>query len=668
MRGMPVKNALLIRAAALLWLATLAACGGHGTASTVGVDVGVVLTAPSGTTLVEEGSTLEIDAAVSGDVNNQGVIWTISGVASPPPASQTNSTYVYQAPSGVVGAAFVTLTAVSVADNTKYASVTITVNGTPAILPVVVFPANQNVGYTTYISAAGGTAPYVWSLTAGALPPGLAFDGSTAATTAITGTPTTLGTYSFTVTLTDALGLTATTTVNMTVNPPTACLLQGQYAYMLTGFANYRPVTRAGSFSVNTTGILTGIFDLKDSTGTWPANPITVGSCLTVTQNRGQLHMESTVANFEGFDFATNAALAGGYMEQDDGTGLLEDGQFLQQNPAAFNTAALAGDWVFGVAGDDGANHRLVIVGRLSLDANGVISNASVDSNAATPAIAAAMTGTLSAPDTNGRGTTTLTIGAQTLPVAFYVVDQNTVFVATSDSSTSTPRIAGRMTRQTGAGTLDATALANPAILSMWGSTQVGGYPASTMTAGRLSAASGGTVTVELDTADRGAQEVNQIYTGQAYTVTANGRGTLAIASGGTAVRNFVLYADGAGGGYLIEPASTMGNFGILDPQTGGPPFSDFSTAYYLGASMYAGATSPITLAPQLLFQAGSIGGNLTGSYALDPTTGRMVAAVSRTILGGSDLVIYIVSPTKLVTLGDSLNISNSTLAWFNTY
>jgi hypothetical protein len=666
---MPVKNALLIRAAALLWLAslgTLAACGGSSTAATVGVDVGVILTAPSGTTLVEEGSTLEIDAAVAGDVNNEGVVWTLSGVGSL--TSQTNSVAIYQAPSGVVGAAFATLTAIAVHDNTQYASVTITVNGTPAILPVVVFPANQNVGYTTYISGAGGTAPYAWSLSSGTFPPGLAFDGSTAATTAITGIPTTLGTSTFTILLTDALGLTASTTVTMTVNPPASCLLQGRYAYMLSGFANYQALTRAGSFSVDNGGILTGIFDLKSGAKTWPATPITLGSCVTLTQNRGQMHMDSVVANFEGFDFATNAALASGYMEQDDGTGLIEAGQFARQDPAAFNLATLAGDWVFGVVGDDGAKNRLVIVGRLTLDTGGNISGAMVDSNATTPVVAGTMSGTLSAPDTNGRSTATLTIGSQSLPVAFYVVDQNTLFVATSDSSTTTPRIAGRMTRQTGAGTLDITAFANPAVLSMWGSSLVSGYPAATMTAGRLSAAAGGTVSVELDIVDRGAQDVNQIVTAQPYTVTANGRGTLTVASGGTAPRNFVLYADGAGGGYLIEPASVMGNFGILEQQTGGPPFSDFSTAYYLGASMYPGAASPISLAPQLLFQAGSIGGNLTGSYALDPTNGRMIAAVSRTILGGSDLIIYIVSPTKLVSVGDSLNISNSTLAWFNAY
>ena len=128
-----------------------------------------------------------------------------------------------------------------------------------------------------------------------------------------------------------------------------------------------------------------------------------------------------------------------------------------------------------------------------------------------------------------------------------------------------------------------------------------------------------------------------------------------------------MVYADGAGGGYLLEPASAVGNFGVLEAQAAGP-FSDFTTAYYIGGTVLPGATSPITLAPQLLFQSGAISGNLTGSYALDPGTGRMTASVSRTILGGSDLVIYIVSQNKLVVVGDGLNISNSALAWFEVY
>jgi hypothetical protein len=228
------------------------------------------------------------------------------------------------------------------------------------------------------------------------------------------------------------------------------------------------------------------------------------------------------------------------------------------------------------------------------------------------------------------------------------------------------------MTRQSGAGALDTTALSGPAVLSMWGSSLVNKIEAGTLTAGRLSGSTAATgvalaaVDVALDIADRGTQSVYQVFTGSPYAVASNGRGTLTIGTGG-AQRSFTLYADGAGSAYLIEPGSAVGNFGILQAQVAGP-YSDFTTAYYVGGTMFAASTSPITLAPQLLFQSGAIGGNLTGNYALDPTTGRMVAAVSRTILGGSDLIIYIVSPDRLVIMGDNLNITNSQLAWFDHY
>jgi hypothetical protein len=673
MRGNSVKNALLIRAAGLVWLATLAACGHSGNGpATVGVGIGVALTAPSGTTLVAEGGTIEIDATVSGDAANAGVNWTINPPCVPTTACPNTTTkFTYQAPTGVVGAVFATLTATSVTDPTKFSSVTLTVNGTPTILTPVLFPANQNIAYTTYISAAGGGAPYTWSwaaATGSSLPPGIALSGSTTAAEAITGTPTTLGSYSLTMTVTDAAGLTASIPLTLAVNPQTACLLLGPYAYLATGFWNQSPAVRAGSFNVSTTGAVTGILDYKDSTHERPATLLTGGTCLTATQNRGQLQVNSATFGNEHFDFATVASLKAGHLQQDDGTGVIEAGQFFQQDPNAFNLAALQGDWVFGVAGDDGASKRLVVVGRLTLDASGAISAAVADNNnnAATPVVAGAVTGTLAAPDSNGRGTVLLSVGGQPLPLAFYVVDQNTVFLVSNDTTATTPRVAGRMKRQIGAGVLDVTAFTQPAILSMWGSSIVAGVPAATMTAGRLSGATGGTIGVELDVSDRGTQTVNQLYTAQPYSVAANGRGTLAVGSGAT-VRNFVLYADGAGGGFVVEPASAVGNFGILEAQATGP-FSDFTTAYYIGGTLFPGATSPITLAPQLLFQSGSISGNLTGNYALDPVTGRMVAAVSRTILGGSDLVIYIVSQNKLVILGDNLNIANSQLAWFEAY
>jgi hypothetical protein len=60
--------------------------------------------------------------------------------------------------------------------------------------------AEGDLSYSATLSASGGgTAPKVWSVTAGQLPPGLTLssDGH------ITGTPTTAGTYSFTVTVSD---------------------------------------------------------------------------------------------------------------------------------------------------------------------------------------------------------------------------------------------------------------------------------------------------------------------------------------------------------------------------------------------------------------------------------------------------------------------------------
>ena len=73
----------------------------------------------------------------------------------------------------------------------------ITVN--PATLP------NGAVGtaYNQTVSASAGTAPFVFSVSSGALPTGLILNSATGA---ITGSPTTAGTFTFTITATDANG------------------------------------------------------------------------------------------------------------------------------------------------------------------------------------------------------------------------------------------------------------------------------------------------------------------------------------------------------------------------------------------------------------------------------------------------------------------------------
>ncbi len=67
---------------------------------------------------------------------------------------------------------------------------------TPPGLPT----ATVGVPYSDTLQAAGGASPYQWAVTAGSLPAGLSFDG----TGTVSGTPTSSGTFPFTVEVTDA--------------------------------------------------------------------------------------------------------------------------------------------------------------------------------------------------------------------------------------------------------------------------------------------------------------------------------------------------------------------------------------------------------------------------------------------------------------------------------
>ena len=75
--------------------------------------------------------------------------------------------------------------------------------------------ANGTVGtaLSRTLAASGGATPYTWSLTSGALPAGLSL--STGGV--ISGTPTTAGTSSFTVQVTDSAGRTGTKALTLTI-------------------------------------------------------------------------------------------------------------------------------------------------------------------------------------------------------------------------------------------------------------------------------------------------------------------------------------------------------------------------------------------------------------------------------------------------------------------
>ena len=100
--------------------------------------------------------------------------------------------------------------------------VTVTGNSTPLAVSTTSVPgATAGTGYpNTVLAASGGTVPYSWAVTTGSLPPGLSLDASSGT---LSGTPTTGGTYPFTVGVTDseATPVTATANLSITVAPAT---------------------------------------------------------------------------------------------------------------------------------------------------------------------------------------------------------------------------------------------------------------------------------------------------------------------------------------------------------------------------------------------------------------------------------------------------------------
>jgi uncharacterized protein (TIGR03437 family) len=88
--------------------------------------------------------------------------------------------------------------------------------GAPSIPPALLSSATVLTAGSQTIPAAGGTPPYTFTLVGGTLPPGIVL-GSTGT---LSGTPTTAGSYTFTVKVTDTTGASAVGTFTLTVAPP----------------------------------------------------------------------------------------------------------------------------------------------------------------------------------------------------------------------------------------------------------------------------------------------------------------------------------------------------------------------------------------------------------------------------------------------------------------
>jgi Putative Ig domain len=542
---------------------------------------------------------------------------------------------------------------------------------TIAAPPLVITSSNPPDGvigtaYSATLSTSGGTPPVTWSVTAGALPAGLSLNANTGA---ITGTPTTAALSNFTVQAADSgtPQQTKTQALSINVNPPAVnnAELNGQYAFSFQGFDASGPVDSVGSFTADGAGNLTGgLRDVNRVTGV-TASQAFIGTYEIFADNRGSFTLKTSPggADLGTFRFAVGSLTAGvaskARFVEFDASGTRGAGVIEKQDPTAFSTAKITGDYAFGVSSAISSTASFSAAGRFTAAA-GTIGSCSLDEdNHGTLKSNSTFTGTYTVAAT-GRGTLTMNVtgSANPLNADFYVVSAGELLLMSSDLQSVNPLFVGTILQQSGAGTFSNASLNTASVIRMNGLNSNG---TADVVLGVLSIPSAGNFTLAADENNGGTvKALNQSGT---YSVASNGRVTLT----GT-THPPVFYLVGANKGFVVGTDSNATS-GFFEPQTGGP----FATGSANGVFFF-GATTPVNanVSDESGVATFNGTGSVTGTTDSNKASGLFpdqaftdtytISANGRGTMTASSTILYLISPSKIVLMDGTVGASNSSI------
>jgi putative Ig domain-containing protein len=489
----------------------------------------------------------------------------------------------------------------------------LTVSTTSSSLP----QGTLNSSYpSTQLNATGGFQPYTsWIVVApgtGTLPPSLSLSSSGQ----ITGTPTTAGTYPFTVQVTDSATPTPNTAqanLSITIVATTSCttltgkesLLQGDYAFTLNGFdSSSNPVFLGGVFTASGAkgpgNITSGTLDMNLVAGVQTGLSITSASsynlgldpnatngfrgCMSIVTSAGTTNYRFSV---DAVGAVTANVASNGHIIGFDAGGPFISGILRQATPSAFSTSAIAGNWAFGAAGakpvfTGGSSGYFAVVGVLTL-ASGSISgvadansNGKLDNVSGSTAFPATAGITLNSGPysiaSNGRGTASFTPTGSSSPVTnmFYVVSSSEFLILNTDAQVSgggtNTAFTGRALKQSG--TFSNSSLSGSLVVYVSGGSTNGSAAASRTEADIIKVTSGNNFSFSGYQNDGGNISDPTKNNGQGtFTVASNGRVTITVSTPG-ATNLPVFYLSSANTAFFLN-SDTAASAGNMEPQVG---------------------------------------------------------------------------------------------------
>jgi hypothetical protein len=555
---------------------------------------------------------------------------------------------------------------------------------------------------STQLNATGGFSPYTWSQVlpgAGPLPPGMGLSSNGY----ITGTPTSTGTYPFTVQVTDSAtptAITAQANLSITVNAAPTCvsggsesLLSGQYAILLKGFDNGtgtgetspQPVLVGGVLTFNGTnnsGLITaGTIDMNLNAGVQTNLPVTSGSYGVTSDHRGCMVI-TTSAGTQNYRFSlgniTSGVASTGHVINFDTTGPFTAG-VLRKQSGSFSNATLNGSFAFGGSSIQNAapavgGGKFGLVGEITFNGSGGITGGSEDfnqnglldgsstTNFPTSPFSINSVGSSYSIGSNGRGTLILAVGGATgtSNTVVYVVSSSEVLFMTSDPQTTNTIVGGEALKQSGT-----PFSANPLSGAYVGYQSSLGSTAGTsrITLLLLNASGSGLSGTQLR--NDGGSFQSKSLSSITYSVTSTGRMTISVVG---ATNQPIFYLVSANQAFFVN-GNTSVDTGFFQSQTGGPFSNTSASGTYAfatidpqdansGDNSGVATFTPATTTIGVTEDNNSNGSQNTGqtqsfTYSIDSTglvhipSGCTISATSTTC----QTVLYVISPTKAVIM-----------------